>query len=878
MTPDPRQIVRRARALRGVAPEARWGAVQEVAGEQAQKLIKRTRRRAVTGQVRVVELSAGPERANQYFWRMPKRRPTWFDVEQRIERLSTHHPEARDHFVRETIRRTDDPITIAGLTRHPAGSTALAAWLTKLVTPDGSTTLARLARNQNLGGAYVGAARVLLDVHTAKVVSTSITDLYDFPEERFFRVADSFSWWPAASPAQPGHSGPASVENRLVIAESANDVDALALLLPGAARTTVLATNDTFGAADFAAYSAWPGVGEVTVEHVRSRLTRFSQEYIDLHESAKSVGQRIAGRLTGLSGLVEPGDVPFLEVEIADFLFFQALKIRAIDALVTDGGFDHIVLATATHRPTDEFVRLAASVNGLTSDPRLEVVSISRSATVRLQFWWIVDALTNSPIVTTRQQRRMPVDIVLERFDALARKGALRLGRFPRQDRPWIGVATANNPAYNRSTAAYVGELQTDYDVRLLHLGRNATDVAEHLEDTADTTVPIDFVAPSAGEFGSLAQLLEIQMGGGEPPKDTSMSPSEHAAEWALYCCSLRLATDVVAPALERMRTLHHWFTDLQRTSELPDAFVLSPHRNAGVGVVASVARRFGVPTVTVEPHAQDANYSRYIKVAADYYGVMSDYFRRQTSTAFGAGDDRTVVIGSPRQIAPAGYDPVVAQQTEREHARRDGIEFPGGVTQLVFFGQPSDWSHVNSVWSNVLDAALSTQSRVLLKPHPEEATTRTREYLDLAAERNAGHLVTLLDGGAERAIALGDIVLTAYSTAGVDAAIRQRPVVCVTNGDVPYPLDLSAMVDAYVARSADELSALIIEFQTNPKEFEQRARSLLERERQFIDGPGPRLRALVDRAITAGTSGIRSEAELPASLFLDGPHPVFPV
>ena len=63
--------------------------------------------------------------------------------------------------------------------------------------------------------------------------------------------------------------------------------------------------------------------------------------------------------------------------------------------------------------------------------------------------------------------------------------------------------------------------------------------------------------------------------------------------------------------------------------------------------------------------------------------------------------------------------------------------------------------------------------------------------------------LVVNVEGDAALAIALGDLVLTAYSAAAIDAAIRQRPVVCVTDGDVDYPVDLPAIVGAPMVRSA---------------------------------------------------------------------------
>ena len=164
------------------------------------------------------------------------------------------------------------------------------------------------------------------------------------------------------------------------------------------------------------------------------------------------------------------------------------------------------------------------------------------------------------------------------------------------------------------------------------------------------------------------------------------------------------------------------------------------------------------------------------------------------------------------------------------------------------------------------------------MKAHPEESVSRTQRYLDQAISRGLGDRVTLLRGDAATAIDLGDIVLTAYSTAAIDAAIRQKPVVCVTAGDVAYPLDLASVVGAPTTRSAEELTKLIAAYRADPNSFQTQASSLIERETQFTEGPGSRLRQLISTVIDRGPEAIRDPSLIPESLFLDPPHPLFPV
>ena len=102
--------------------------------------------------------------------------------------------------------------------------------------------------------------------------------------------------------------------------------------------------------------------------------------------------------------------------------------------------------------------------------------------------------------------------------------------------------------------------------------------------------------------------------------------------------------------------------------------------------------------------------------------------------------------------------------------------------------------------------------------------------------------------------------------------------VVGVAPGGVPYPVDIAAIAGARVATTADELAAYLDEFAVNPTVLQRDARAWLERERQFVDGPGVALRQFVADVIERGAAGIRTHDQLPVCLFTAGPHPVFQV
>jgi hypothetical protein len=177
-----------------------------------------------------------------------------------------------------------------------------------------------------------------------------------------------------------------------------------------------------------------------------------------------------------------------------------------------------------------------------------------------------------------------------------------------------------------------------------------------------------------------------------------------------------------------------------------------------------------------------------------------------------------------------------------------------------------------------LLDAVEKSGIHLFYKPHMEEAPNRVQMYATRVAERQLLGQVTELGGDAADAVAIADVVATAYSTAALDAAIRKTPVVCVAAGDIRYPIDTPAMAGGAMVRSADELAAYLTEFAHDRSAAQAAAQDWLKAENQFLTGVGPHVRQLVVEAVERGATGVRAIDAMPSSLFTDGPHPSFPV
>ena len=804
------------------------------------------------------------------YWSSSERKASWRDVEWQLQAAAASRTDL-EYFVRTGLENTWASGEILSLARHPLSADIVRRWLMDQLDPDLPEGQRLIGRRETYDAAFVGAARLLLPAADAERAH----QLAQFRNSQYFQIVDSVGHRPARREEE--HK---PVRHRLLIAEHLANPATVALELPGCDEATVISTSDTFGTADFSGYASWVGSGEIHVEHIRTRITRFSADYAELHEATARLAELIVTDLAAIPSLLHEDDKQFLAVDVADFIFFQSLKIHAIETLLDDDAFDHVVVAIDEQGPQSEFLRLLSAVLRIKDDPRVELVSISGQMRWRGQFYHSLDSVLAPPRRELALADRLPVERILENFSADARRYADEV-QWHAPDQPdWILLATLDNPAYDKSTAAYLAEIEGIRPVRILHTGGPVTALAEALARRDVPAIPIarwpskeckDSVVVDL-ILRRLAPLCAELLG-------SAATEYEAAAAKALDMALERLVATRVVPAVLRQKALEHRFATWRQAGSLPSALVLTPHRDPRVGGMAAVARRFEVPSVALEPHMLDANYCRYLKVAADYYGVFSDYFVDNAVRAFGMQPDRVRVVGTPRHVAPVEYDRAAAQMEAREAlTAKSGFDFSVAPLHVVFFSQPGDWDHFSQVWDLLVDAAAKVAVHLFLKPHPEEPPSRVKLYLDRAADRGTAASITLLGGAAENAVDIADVVVTCYSATAVDAAVRGAPVVSVAAGDVNYPIDIAAIVDASTARSVGELADFFEAFIQDAGPAVARARALIEREPHFVTGPGPVLRQLVDEVVAKGAAGLRTHEELPQSLFLDGPHPVFPV
>lgn len=882
-----RKYIQTARMLPKAFAQAPVGTFKRRLIQPARKRAYRAKQ-AVQDQYLVqIDRLKGVSAGNQAFWNRRKA-PDWAKVDARLQTLFDTHPEAIPEFAKLAYVTSRNPTVLINLARSALTCETMRACLLGEDLSAGSAIQQRMRQSQMGCASLVAMATILLDDTQSEAFMSAAKDSSPGLTKSFTQLIDSCGTVLAAQGGQDvrarlcksGFRTPK--KHRLIITASANAVSGLGGLFQGAEAVTVIALDDLYGRADVAdqAHHANPDC-PINVEHVRSRITRFSATYHRVHEDTRAVSETIIKNLKASAGQAfDFLDENSAALALADHLFFPSLRFAAFEELIHATEFDHIVIAVESGTPTAvqqdrKLCQLLSGIAGLVDDPRFEIVSPTVTQSALKVFEELIGVLarpTKAEVIPLLRQWDLndALGLLHHQSDTMGKA----MCAWPEKKTPRVLFVMTQVAAYNSSSAAYCDALSAVSNLRVAFLGGNLLS----LTDQTSAYMRADQISPFPqrphGNFDLLQHWLETFLTDQLPT--LAQTDIRHVMSISLQ----QVVSDGLLSFISHAHLCDRWFAQLKATDHLPKVVVLTPFRSVRVAAFASIARRFQVPSIAIEPHGLNKSYARYCKVTADYYGVITTFFAQAAVTGFGMTPDRVPVIGSPRLQAPKNYDvtqaTVIARKALEDH---HDIDFKKAKTVLCYFSQPSDWDQVSSVWRNILDATASLDCLLLLKTHPEEPAMRVAAYLEIAKEKQASDYVVSLETDAITAIEAADLVLTGYSATAVEAALFRRPVFCVTNGDVDYPLNQHDVIGAPLFRTVQTLKDGIVAFLKDQKPYQAQAQHFLQQEPQLLDGFAPRLQALVED-IAARPSGqtIRQQADIPESLFLDGPHIVYQV
>ena len=209
------------------------------------------------------------------------------------------------------------------------------------------------------------------------------------------------------------------------------------------------------------------------------------------------------------------------------------------------------------------------------------------------------------------------------------------------------------------------------------------------------------------------------------------------------------------------------------------------------------VARQLGIPSLLLLD-GMTSDEAVWWWASSDRVAAWGAQWATQLQR-HGMPRDRVRITGQPR------YDPLAAGRTAERlvDARRVlGIQ---GTEPLVLVVIQQE--HTTRVVTDVVDAILQVaNARVLLRPRPgipcDACTSLTAHHGDRVLVCAETPILTLLHAS--------DIVVTEYSTVGLEAAILGLPLVTFSFRQRPSPLSYERLGLAEDARTPEELTAAI--------------------------------------------------------------------
>ncbi|OGD76783.1 MAG: hypothetical protein A2Y64_04625 [Candidatus Coatesbacteria bacterium RBG_13_66_14] len=236
-----------------------------------------------------------------------------------------------------------------------------------------------------------------------------------------------------------------------------------------------------------------------------------------------------------------------------------------------------------------------------------------------------------------------------------------------------------------------------------------------------------------------------------------------------------------------------------------PGILVCLTERNELVNLAIRMAADRGIRTLAIESHDMIWDSPLFGRVEADRLAVSGTY-SEDIYAKNGVPREKMVVTGQP------SFDRL-ARYREKEPAEKEADE-----RLLVVITQPPDVALTEDTRREMLRGAFLAgreipRLRVLVKPHPRDNLGDLRLILsELGAPRDA-LLPKKIDLYA--LLASSDVILTAFSTVGVEAIMLGRPVVVFKTGDetpvLPY-VDSEAVLRVKEAEQIAERIKRIIE------------------------------------------------------------------
>lgn len=704
---------------------------------------------------------------------------------------------------------------------------------------------------------------------------------------------------------------PGPCEHRLLVMDDQLMPETVRHLATGAKKLSLIRSRDLYGRIDLAELREVLPDLPITVEHARTRTSRFCARYNILHEETHGIAARLVDAFLANSPVAHQNislnkdSRNALVLELADKLFFRAIRIEGLVKAISDPQFDSVIVSFSDN---SDLFRVLSLDPSIINDPRILAGCWSAKISTRLRYagrmqteleWskvfqqGVMHGLTGAApafegnATDNAVRGREDTGSLEPNGNSVIRAFITKADQSPER-RPGdrlgmrhnVALVTSESRAYTGSVMEIALHLQKRFNVDVIVTAGGKTFEAKEIAKAAE----------------KMAERTPAALHGLKPVTvNLRPTPPGRAVQAHFNEAFLHAVKPVIAPIWDDVKddtTLRATFgttievdiaptvlqvlTGLRQGAALLSSYrysavLISPVRAARNATVITAAREAGIPTMTVEPHCLNAAYCRYGAVTTDYAALHSDFFIQEYDRHFGIPADRSFAVGSPRVSRPADYVRAEARQSARG---RLGLQ-PDDPPVIAVPTQPMPKAHIHGVWRMIVRAAkrIGRPVQVLLKSHPEENEGDVENYRAIIAEEGAENICRVMVCDIKDLLMASDLVLTCYSVTALETALLEVNLAIVSQPGAVYPIDYDKIIGVPLCCTEEETYAAMVDTLENG---ERAATSVVgyksSNPHLYERDPFTMIADAVDEVIRSGPGNLREYEDLPKHPFVTAP------
>lgn len=237
-----------------------------------------------------------------------------------------------------------------------------------------------------------------------------------------------------------------------------------------------------------------------------------------------------------------------------------------------------------------------------------------------------------------------------------------------------------------------------------------------------------------------------------------------------------------------------------------------SPGRQWHAEIAHQVSEENGGLAMTLQNAYMTGGYT-YTKPTGNYVSAIDQWSKDVFMDAYDVPEENIYVTSTPR------FD-YLAELSKKDPVDARRVLSVDKETQVVFFaaqiGLEQEAEIIIRQLANMKDFN-GKPVMGLVKLHPRTPLADVQRYENYATRENSEHNVVIHhEGEIANFLLASDVVITAYSNVGIEAAILRKPLIIAKLTEAPLPLPMDEFKIGYVAKSGADISFAIEQFFTS--------------------------------------------------------------